>query len=150
MNPGDPCPNCDRHLQVCNTKRAGDRRIQYIGCRECGYRAGKRIVSCCCSAPASAPASALTSVSKPSSCDNINKTTTRNQKGNTMEGHKTLSTVADELHVPPTAISSLLHRRHIDPSRCPLVGRVRWIPNDYIDEVKAAVAKHTRRRLQPA
>jgi hypothetical protein len=144
---GDDCPNCDHRLQVCNTKRTGDRRIQYIGCRRCGHRAGKRIVSSCCNG---APASALSAIDDVSKASNINKTTPRNPKGHTMDGHKTLSTVADGLGVPPTAISSLFHRRHLDPTRCPLVGRVRWIPNEYIPVVKAAVAKHTRRRLQTA
>lgn len=32
------CERCSRRLGVLNTKRIGETRVQYIGCRRCGYR----------------------------------------------------------------------------------------------------------------
>ena len=42
--PGDPCP-CGHYLIVVNSKLVGDTRVQYVGCRRCGYRpVGNKVV----------------------------------------------------------------------------------------------------------
>ena len=43
--------------------------------------------------------------------------------------------------VPPHLISNLFYRRELDDLRCPIVRRVRLIPEDYLPVVEAAVLK---------
>lgn len=38
--------------------------------------------------------------------------------------------------VPPPAITNLFYKRILDDERCPIVGRVRMIPEDYVDEIQ--------------
>lgn len=42
--------------------------------------------------------------------------------------------------VSPQSISTLLYRRILDDSRCPIVGRNRMIPVDYLPEVQRALS----------
>jgi len=55
--------------------------------------------------------------------------------------------------IPPARISTLFYRRILDDSRCPIVGRFRLIPVDYVEEVERALgltaadpAPRTRRK----
>ncbi len=59
-----------------------------------------------------------------------------------------LTEVADVLGVAPKVLSDLLYRGIIDRQRCPLLGRRRAIPVDYLPEVLAALrrARQTARR----
>ena len=41
--------------------------------------------------------------------------------------------------VPPQVISNLFYKRYLDDSRCPVVGRFRLIPADYIPTIEAAL-----------
>ena len=54
--------------------------------------------------------------------------------------------ISDEVGCPisPPQISNLFYRRHLDDKRCPIVGRSRLIPVDYIP---AIVAELRRRGL---
>lgn len=37
--PGDPCPACDSgRLAILNTRLVLGTRVQYVGCRRCGFR----------------------------------------------------------------------------------------------------------------
>jgi hypothetical protein len=38
--------------------------------------------------------------------------------------------------VPPHAISTLFYKRQLDDERCPVVGRCRMIPEDYIPTIE--------------
>ena len=38
MKSGDPCERCGGRVQVVNTRVRGEHRIQYLGCRACGWR----------------------------------------------------------------------------------------------------------------
>jgi hypothetical protein len=44
-------------------------------------------------------------------------------------------------------VSDLLYQRKLNPSRCPIVGRVRLIPRDYLSEVKRVLQEVRQRRL---
>lgn len=41
--------------------------------------------------------------------------------------------------VPPHVISNLFYRRQLEDSRCPIVGRFRLIPADYIPTIEAVL-----------
>jgi hypothetical protein len=43
------------------------------------------------------------------------------------------------LIIPPQRISNLFYRRILDGNRCPIVGRFRLIPVDYVPEVERAL-----------
>jgi len=65
-----------------------------------------------------------------------------------MTGHITLSQLARRWEIKPTILSNLLWMREIDGDRCPLLGRVRWIPLSYVPAIwKLLVAKGN---LQPS
>jgi hypothetical protein len=49
---------------------------------------------------------------------------------------KLLTEVADELHVRPALLSYLFGRRQLDWEICPLRGRCRFIPVDYIAVIR--------------
>lgn len=36
--PGDQCPRCLGQIKVLNTRRHAGRRVQYLGCGQCGFR----------------------------------------------------------------------------------------------------------------
>jgi len=39
LRSGDPCPECHTgRIQVVNSKVVGESRVQYTGCRRCGFR----------------------------------------------------------------------------------------------------------------
>ena len=42
---GDPCPDCDGTLIVIDSRVVGDRRVRRLGCRGCGYREGRKLVT---------------------------------------------------------------------------------------------------------
>lgn len=42
--------------------------------------------------------------------------------------------------VQPRLISDLFYQRRLDDERCPIVGRCRLIPEDYLDQVGAELA----------
>jgi hypothetical protein len=43
--------------------------------------------------------------------------------------------------VPPHVISTLFYTRRLDDGRCPVVGRQRQIPEDYIPTIEAELRK---------
>lgn len=49
----------------------------------------------------------------------------------------------------PQAISSLFYRRRLDTERCPVIGRARVIPEDYVPAVENAVACMRKRGVSP-
>ena len=57
----------------------------------------------------------------------------------------TVSQVAREISrrtgrtIPPHTISNLFYRRQLDDLRCPIVGRVRLIPEDYLPVIERVV-----------
>ena len=51
------------------------------------------------------------------------------------------SEVARELNVPPRRISDLFYDRVLDDKLCPIVGRRRLIPRDYVQTIREALAK---------
>lgn len=59
----------------------------------------------------------------------------------------TVSQVAAQEECPPRWISDMLYRRHVDLSRCPLVGRVRLIPRDLLPSIREQV-QQMRERLK--
>ena len=61
--------------------------------------------------------------------------------------HLSVSDAAREIadregcNVAPHLISNLFYRRHLDNDRCPIVGRARLIPVDYIPEIVAELRR---------
>jgi hypothetical protein len=57
----------------------------------------------------------------------------------------TVSTAARQLShetgvtIPPHVISTLFYKRRLDDDRCPVVSRIRLIPEDYLPTIKAAL-----------
>lgn len=57
----------------------------------------------------------------------------------------TVSQVAREISrrtghtIPPHTISNLFYRRQLDDLRCPIVGRSRLIPEDYLPNIERVV-----------
>jgi len=43
--PGDPCPDCAGRLIVIDSRAVGDRRVRRIGCRTCGHRADRKLIT---------------------------------------------------------------------------------------------------------
>jgi hypothetical protein len=46
--------------------------------------------------------------------------------------------------VSPQVIANLFYRRELDDGRCPVVGRQRLIPPDYVPAIEAALRLHGR------
>ncbi len=38
LRSGDPCGNCGGHLTIVDSRVKAGRRIQFLGCRSCGFR----------------------------------------------------------------------------------------------------------------
>jgi hypothetical protein len=52
-----------------------------------------------------------------------------------------LSDAAQRLGVRPKVLCDLLWTRAIDVDRCPLIGRTRAIPVDYLPQIRAVLAE---------
>ena len=59
-----------------------------------------------------------------------------------------VSEVARRIGVPPRAISDLFYSRELRDDLCPIVGGRRLIPEQYVDEIAAALARRDRRISQ--
>lgn len=46
------------------------------------------------------------------------------------------------ISIPPQVISNLFYTRRLDDRRCPVVGRQRQIPDDYVPAIEAALRAH--------
>ena len=61
--------------------------------------------------------------------------------------HFTVSQAARQLSqklgrtVAPQTISNLFYRRQLDDNRCPVVGRIRLIPSDYLSTIELALQR---------
>jgi hypothetical protein len=53
----------------------------------------------------------------------------------------TVSQVADRLNVPPRKISDAFYQRKLDVKRCPVAGRTRLIPEDYVPAIAKLLTK---------
>ena len=59
-----------------------------------------------------------------------------------------VSEVARRIGVPPRSISDLFYSRELRDDLCPIVGGRRLIPEQYVDEIAAALARRDRRISQ--
>ena len=57
-----------------------------------------------------------------------------------------LSQAANRLGVPPKVLCDLIWLQEIDVERCPLVGRTRCIPRDYLPEIRRLLIKRGKLR----
>jgi hypothetical protein len=55
--------------------------------------------------------------------------------------HFIVSDLARQLDVNPRTISDLFYQRKLDDGRCPIVGGMRIIPEDYVPAIKAALRR---------
>ena len=53
-----------------------------------------------------------------------------------MTGHITLSQLARQWEIRPNVLTYLVWTGEIDRERCPLLGRVRWIPLSYVPTIR--------------
>ena len=53
--------------------------------------------------------------------------------------HFTVSDAGRRFGVAPRVISDLFYARKLDDRRCPIVGRVRLIPADYLPDIETAL-----------
>jgi hypothetical protein len=58
-----------------------------------------------------------------------------------MQAFLSLTAVAKHFGIKPKVLSDLLWRREIDPDRCPLIGRTRAIPVDYLPDIRRVLVE---------
>jgi hypothetical protein len=60
-----------------------------------------------------------------------------------------VSEAARRLGVPPRTISDLFYQRKLDGSKCPVMGgRLRVIPEEYLEVIRRVLAREDRRRSE--
>jgi hypothetical protein len=55
--------------------------------------------------------------------------------------HLTVSQVARQFGIRPRVISDLFYSRILDDTRCPIAGRVRLVPSNYLPRVKRVLSE---------